>query len=269
MYKDHWGLTEMPFENVPNPRFYYPSRKHEEALSRLLYGIRQNKGALMVTGEIGSGKTLLSRTLIQRLSQDRFDVVLVQGPSSRGIELLQEILSHMTKEPIAKTGWELRQAFRQRLTDKLASGKETVIVLDEAQVINDRETFEELRLLLNFQMDDRFLLTLVLLGQPELRHKVSLIDQLNQRIEVRYHLRAFEQDETIGYVDFRLKIAGLKDTPEGLFQSNALLAIHKHSHGIPRNINKLCDLSLLTAFIAKSRIVDAKTVERVVLDQYG
>lgn len=269
MYKEYWGLEEMPFENVPNPKFYFPSPNHEEALSRLLYGIGQNKGALMVTGEIGCGKTLLSRTLVRRLSPTRYDAVLVQAPSSHGIELLQEILSHMTKEPVAKTGWELRQAFRQRLMDKITSGKDTVIILDEAQVINDRETFEELRLLLNFQLEDRFLLSLALLGQPELREKVSLIEQLDQRIEVRYHLRPLDYDETVSYIAFRLKTAGFKGPIEELFLPDAFSLIHQQSRGIPRSINNLCDLCLLTAFIAKGRAIDAGIVERVVADQYG
>lgn len=267
MYKDYWALNEMPFENVPNPKVYFPSPKHEEALSRLMYGIQQNKGALMVTGEIGCGKTLLSRTLLKKLTPEQFEVILIPGPSSQGIELLQEILSHMTKEPIAKTGWELRQAFKQRLMANLQNRKNTIIILDEAQVINDQATFEELRLLLNFQMDHRFLLTLILLGQPELKEKVSLIEPLNQRIEIRYHLKPLNPDETARYIAFRLKAAGFKDPVEELFTPDALSLIYQHARGIPRNINNLCDLSLLTAFIAQTRTVDPKIVEHVMEDR--
>ena len=275
MYKEYWALEEMPFENAPNPRFYFPSLKHEEAFSRLLYGITQKKGAMMVTGEIGCGKTLLSHTLIQKVPVDRFDTVLVESPPSQRVELLQEILSHMTngsiatKGPTAKNGWLLRQALKQRLMDRASHGHHTIIILDEAQVINDREAFEEIRLFLNFQLENRFLLTLILVGQPELRNKISLIEQLNQRIEVRYHLKPLDYEEMVNYVASRLKTAGFNHPVTELFQPDALLLIHKHSEGIPRNINNLCDLSLLTAFIEKLRIIDAKIVERVVLDQYS
>ena len=275
MYKEYWALEEMPFETAPNPRFYFPSLKHEEAFSRLLYGIKQTKGAMMVTGEIGCGKTLLARTLIKKVPVDRFDIVLVESPPSQRIELLREILYYMMKGPIltkgstAKTGWMLRQALKQQLMDRASNGHRTIIILDEAQVINDREAFEEIRLFLNFQLEDRFLFTLILVGQPELRQKISLIEQLNQRIEVRYHLRPFGYDEMVSYVASRLKTAGLKNHATELFLPDALLMIHKHSGGIPRNVNNLCDLSLLTAFIAKCRVIDAKIVERVVLDQYS
>jgi type II secretory pathway predicted ATPase ExeA len=221
----------------------------------------------MVTGEIGCGKTLLSRALFKKLTPEQFEVVLIPGPSSQGIELLQEILSHMTKEPIAKTGWELRQAFKQRLMANLQSGKHTIIILDEAQVINDQATFEELRLLLNFQVDDRFLLTLILFGQPELKEKVSLIKPLDQRIEIRYHLKPLNYDEMVRYIDFRLKAAGFKGSVEELFLPDALSLIYQHARGIPRNINNLCDLSLLTAFIAQTRVVDPKIVEHVMEDR--
>jgi len=275
MYKEYWALEEMPFETAPNPRFYFPSLKHEEAFSRLLYGIKQNKGAMMVTGEIGCGKTLLSRTLIQKVPVDRFYIVLVESPPSQRVELLQEILSQMTNGPIAakgptaKKGWLLRQALKQRLMDRASNGHHTVIILDEAQVINDREAFEEIRLFLNFQLENRFLFTLILVGQPELRHKITLIEQLNQRIEVRYHLRPLDYEEMVNYIDFRLKTAGFNHPVAELFPPDALLLIHKHSEGIPRKVNNLCDLSLLTAFISKYRIIDAKIVERVVLDQYS
>ena len=275
MYKEYWALEEMPFETAPNPRFYFPSLKHEEAFSRLLYGIKQTKGAMMVTGEIGCGKTLLSRTLIQKVPVDRFDIVLVESPPSQRIELLQEILSHMSngtlapQGPPAKNGWVLRQALKQRLMDRASNGRHTIIILDEAQVINDREAFEEIRLFLNFQLESRFLFTLILVGQPELRQKITLIEALNQRIEVRYHLRPLDYEEMVSYIDFRLKTAGFNHPITELFPPDALLLIHKHSEGIPRNINNLCDLSLLTAFIGKHRIIDLKIVERVVLDQYS
>jgi general secretion pathway protein A len=275
MYKEYWALSEMPFENVPNPKFYFPSRRHEEAFSRLLYGIKYNKAAMMVTGEIGCGKTLLSRSLIQKVPKDQFNVVLVESPPSQKVEILQEILSQMTngstlsKAPTAKSGWTLRRTLKQRLMDKATKGFHTIIILDEAQVINDREVFEEIRMFLNFQLKDRFLFTLILVGQPELRQKISLIEQLNQRIEVRYHLRPFDYEEMVSYIGSRLKTAGFDKPLEELFPQGSLRLIHKHSGGVPRIVNNLCDLSLLTAFIAKNRMVDLKIVGRVVLDQYS
>ncbi|HEX9285010.1 MAG TPA: ATP-binding protein, partial [Nitrospirales bacterium] len=164
-YEEYWGLKQAPFDNVPDPRFYFPSSKHEEGLHRLMYGVEGRKGALMLTGEIGCGKTLLSRTLIQQLSHERYDLALVANPSFEVIDFIKEILYQLGINGEG-TKLDMVHALNERLLENLKKERDTVLVVDEAQAIHDAQIFEELRLLLNFQLNDRFLLTLILLGQP-------------------------------------------------------------------------------------------------------
>lgn len=257
-YEAYWGLKEGPFDNVPDPRFYYPSMNHEEGLHRLLYGIERRKGAVMLTGEIGCGKTLLCRTLIQHLKQDRYDLAVVANPSFSVEDFLQEILYQLG---INQNGNKLTSlhAINDRLAENLQKGRDTVLVVDEAQAIMDINIFEELRLLLNFQLNDRFLLTVVLLGQPELRSKVEALKQLAQRIPVRYHLTAFDAYDVEGYVDFRTQVAGGQ---KPLFTSEAKAMVHQASEGIPRRINTLCDLALLIGFMERRSQVGPELIEK-------
>jgi len=257
-YEAHWGLKEAPFDNVPDPRFYYPSVQHEEGLRRLLYGIERRKGAIMLTGEIGCGKTLLSRTLIQHLQQERYDLAVVANPSFAVRDFLKEVLYQLGINPSSDKLASLH-ALNDRLMENLRNGKDTVLVVDEAQAITDVQVFEELRLLLNFQLNDRFLLTLVLLGQPELRRKLSALEQLTQRIAIRHHLIAFDLDAVEGYVDFRIQMAGAK---RSLFTHDAIEAIHQASEGIPRNVNTLCDLALLIGFRERQDRVGSDLIEK-------
>jgi len=262
-YESYWGLSELPFENVPDPKFYFPTSIHEEALHRLLYGVQTRKGAVMLTGEVGCGKTLLSRELILHLSGQQYDVAVIANPSFGVEDFLTEVLYQLGIEP-TKTKVQLLHLLNERLLDNYKRGKQTVMVIDEAQTIPDDQIFEELRLLLNFQLNDRFLLTMVLMGQPELNDRVAAIKQFAQRISIRYHLGYFSSEQTVQYIEFRLKAA--KCTKE-IFSEEARGMIFQLSGGIPRNINTLCDLCLLIGFMDRASGVDRKIVERAAAER--
>ena len=177
MYRVHWGLKDLPFENVPDPRFFYASGKHQEALTRLLYAVHGRKGAAMLVGGVGCGKTVLSRILFAHLSEDKYEVGLITNPALTPIELLREVLYQLGIDTDVGTRIELVHVLNEGLLRNMQQGKDTILIVDEAQTIRADETFEELRLLLNFQMNDRFLLTVILMGQPELSERVAAITQ--------------------------------------------------------------------------------------------
>ena len=243
MYEDYWGLREKPFENTPDSHFLYYSPKHEEALSRMLYAIRERKGAAILTGEYGSGKTLLSRVLLEELSSEQYQSALIFNPRLPPLELIKEIVYQLGRDvPSFSSKTELLHSLNEILYKNRDDNKNTVIVVDEAQAIEGNGGFEELRLLLNFQLNDNFLLSLILLGQPELKEKVSNLPQLKQRLAVRYHLKALTEIETGEYIRHRLKVAGAK---QEIFSEDAFKEIYYFSAGIPRRINNICDMALL------------------------
>ncbi len=257
-YEDYWGLKKAPFENVPDPRFYFPSTRHEEGLHRLLYGVEARKGAIMLTGEIGCGKTLLSRTLIQHLSNERYDLALIANPSFEVTDFIKEILYQLGVNQNG-TKLDLVHALNDHLLQNMNKGRDTVLVVDEAQAIHDVGIFEELRLLLNFQLNDRFLLTFILLGQPELSTKIDAFVQLSQRIVIRYHLTPFSAEEVGDYVDFRMQAAG---AAKMVFMPEAIPAIYEASGGVPRRVNTIADLALLIGFMERCKQIGPDVVKK-------
>lgn len=200
MYENYWGLKEKPFENTPDPRFIYYSQQHKEAIARMLYVVREHKGAALLTGEYGSGKTLLSRVLWHELQQEnKFQSVFILNPRLSGLEFIQEIVHQLGGRDVPPNKIELFHTLHKMLYANYNLGKHSVIVIDEAQAIEDRNIFEEVRLLLNFQLDNAFLLTIILLGQPELKYSVMSLPQFMQRMAVRYHLKAFDEQESKEY----------------------------------------------------------------------
>src|SRR5437867_6774888 len=257
-YQDHWGLQAPPFENVPDPAYYFPSAKHEEARHRLLYAVHARKGVLLLTGEIGCGKTLLSRAIILNLPRSTYDIALVANPALPAMDFLTEVLYQLGIEATG-TKVELLHRLNDSLLANRRQGLETVLVVDEAQSIEDDRIFEALRLLLNVQLNNRFLLTVVLMGQPELKARVEAIPQLAQRIAIRYHLAPFSADETWHYIRFRLKVSG---SDREIFTKDAVSQIFQQSSGISRLINSLCDLCLLLGYQEKMDQIDLPIVER-------
>ena len=275
MYLEYWGLHELPFENTPDPRFLYLSPIHQEALVRLLYAIKGRKGAAMLVGEVGAGKTVLSRTLIARLPAEQYDIGLVTNPSLPPVDLLREILYQLgiatasdnqadQQVQSATSKLDLLHALNEHCLRNWRQGKDTVIIVDEAQCIDDPETFEELRLLLNFQLNERFLLTLLLVGQPELKERITVLPQLEQRIALHYHLTPLSAEETANYIQHRLSLA---QASRPLFTSDALRVIHDHTRGVPRRINTLCDFSLLVGANTQETRIDARLIAQVIQDE--
>lgn len=264
MYEGYWKLCEKPFENTPDPRFLYQSQRHEEALSRMLYVVQERKSAAMLTGEYGSGKTLLSRLLLKELSSEQYQTVSIFNPRLTSLELIKEIIYQLGGDISSS---EYRIDFLHCLNEILYrnknANKNTVIVIDEAQDIPDENTFEELRLLLNFQLNDSFLLTLILIGQAELKNKINDLPQLRQRVAIIYHLKALSQQETRGYVLHRLEVAGSQDE---IFQEDTFSEIYRYSGGIPRRINNICDMALLVGCSKGLDKIDKKIILEVVED---
>ncbi len=266
MYESYWGLREKPFENTPNPNFFYHSQEHEEAFGRLIYAIRERKGAAMISGDYGCGKTLLGRSLMGELDNQRYEVAILSNPKLSASQFLKEVVYQLGSTLRSNDKVRLMHELNDVLYSNLRHEKETVILIDEAQAIPDEEVFEEIRLLLNFQLNDRFLLTLLLLGQPELKEKVERIPQLAQRIAIRYHLKGLNLQETRAYVRHRLKVAGAE---RDLFEEEAYSSLFEFSRGVPREINNLCDLCLFQGFGEKAELVGSSIIKNVIEDLKG
>lgn len=262
MYKEHWQLHRYPFENTPDPEFFYLSPSHREALGWLSYGIQERKGAVVLTGDVGCGKTLLSRRIIRELAADHFEVAAVVNPSLSPNELLREILHQLGVAQVPRSKVDLLHTLNATLIANHQGDRHTVILIDEAQAIRNSGTLEELRLLLNFQLNDSYLLTLVLIGQPEWAERLNDLPQLEQRVSVRYNLRPLGADDTAAYVNHRVQTAGGAGS---VFSRPALEAIYATTRGIPRRINTLCDRCLLAGYQAGVREIDEGLVRTLAL----
>lgn len=258
MYEVYWGLKCKPFENTPNPTFFFNSACFEEVVSRLLYTATNNKGLCLITGEIGCGKTTASRYFVSILPKERFKIALIENPSLDSYDLLKEIVYLIGGEPGHGTKHDLLKSLNSILYREHLAGKQCVLIIDEAQIM-PKESFEEVRLLLNFQLPDRYLLNIVLLGQPELRSIIDDIPQLAQRISIRYHLERLNEWDTKSYIQYRQKVGGL---PSDVFSAEAHHEIYALTQGNPRLINTLCDLSLLIGYGLKIREIDREAVTK-------
>ena len=266
MYEAHWGLSEPPFDNSPNPKFLYLSPEHEEALVRMIYAVRHRKGCAILTGEYGCGKTTLSRALIQRLEVERYEIGLLTNPSWTAVEFLSEILYQLGVESEEKTKPELLHRLNEVFFNNYRTGRESVIIIDEAQLVADDAVFEELRLLMNFQTDDRFLVTILLIGSPELTAKVRRLKHLDQRIAIRYHLNTLDDTHTAQYITHRLKMAGQTNQ---IFTDEAVKLVFDFTRGTPREINNLCDIALLVGYSKKMSEIDETVIAGAIRDIVG
>lgn len=258
MYLDFWQLGKKPFENTPDPEFFFPSKEHDEALHRLQYVVEGNKGAALLTGDYGTGKTTIIRKIASETIDSGVALAYLNNPRWSPDELLQDILYQLDEEDIPSNSMELGRRIGDVLYENTANDRSTLVIIDEAQLISSDMVFEELRLLLNFQLNDKFMVTLLLVGQPELREKVLAIPQLEQRMFIKYHLHTFDLENTQKYIHHRLKLAGTK---KELFTEDAVQEIYSYSFGVPRRINNICDLSLMTGAEKNVKKIDDKLVK--------
>lgn len=259
LYERYWSLKHKPFENTPDPKFLFFSSQHQEALFKMQYAVEEGKGAAILTGEYGCGKTLLTRVLVKQLDEERYDVGLLTNPRWKAEELLKEILYQLGHDVDTTDKSKLLHILNDDVLFKnFQDGRATVIIVDEAQMITDFDTLEELRLLLNFQLDDKFLLSLILSGQPELNPLIDDIPQFEQRIAVRHHLTGLSPEETSEYIQYRLAVGGREDE---LFTPEAIDRIYEITRGTPRKINNICDICLLVGFTRKASAIDVDIVQ--------
>lgn len=268
MYEAYWGLTEPAFSLTPDPRFLYMSRGHEDALMMLHYAITRNKGAAMLSGPIGLGKTTVSRKLLELLDPVKVKMVLIVNPILTPVQMLQEILGQLEVPITTKNRQVLVQELHNTLLRYYERGQRVVLLIDEAHLIRSAQTLEEIRLLLNCQMNDQFLISLVLLGQPELRVKLAKVPALEQRMAVRQALKPLDAIETGEMIHHRLKVAGYA-SEQSPFSPDAIFEIHKYCQGAPRLISQIADNALMMGFAQKLKIIDGFLVHTVIADYSG
>jgi len=263
LYEEFYGLREKPFSRTPDPRFLYQSRKHAEALARLQLAVEE-QDIILLTGDIGCGKTTLSRALIDSLDA-RYYPVLIINPRLSSSQLLGLVALRLGMPDESRSKHGLLEGINGKLYELSEAGRHTTLIIDEAQLIPDKAAFEELRLLTNFQLDDRNLLSLVLLGQPELRERLSRkpYRALRQRVGLTYHLGPLDGQETREYVTHRLRVAGRE---EMLFDDSALSVLYRHSGGVPRRINILAGNALFEGFGKGAEIITEEIVDDVAIE---
>lgn len=258
MYNDYYQLRENPFNATADPDFFFSSKTHSEAVANLIYGIEQRKGIIVVTGEIGTGKTTLCRKLF-KLSTKRIKFALILNPKCSELQLLQMIIHDLGIETKSKNKYALVQALNEFLISESIQGNNIVVVIDEAQHLSVKQ-LEQVRLLSNLETEKEKLLQIILVGQPELYDKLQLpaLRQLRQRVAVHFHVQPLEKEDLRQYINHRLTKAVIEpsDAQRVNFTDDAIDSIFQYTKGSPRTINILCDRALLAGFVANTYSID-------------
>jgi general secretion pathway protein A len=267
VYLEYYGLKEPPFDITPNPRFLFYSPKHREAFNHLLYGIRERKGFVQLTGDVGAGKTTLCRAMLEQLG-DHYATALILNPVLNADQLVKAIAMEFGLQVASIDRLETVAAINEFLLRQVEQHREAVLIIDEAQDLTN-DLLEQVRLLSNLETDDRKLLQIVLMGQPELRERLNDFNlrQLRQRITVRYHLRPLTRTEVGQYVHHRLQVSGANGAP--YFTSAALWRVYHYSNGVPRLINAVCDKCLLAGFVQLRDRIDFRMVGKAIRELEG
>jgi general secretion pathway protein A len=264
MYLDFYGLQRRPFDMTPDPFFFFPSQKHTEALASLVYAVTEKRGFVVITGEIGSGKTTVCRTLLQKLDPAAC-VALITNTTLTAKQLLDTICQQFGLKTDRRNKVSLLGELNQFLLAQNDAGNTVVLIIDEAQNLTVR-ALEEMRLISNMETETRKLVQIMLLGQPELRDKLNRpdLEQLRQRISLRYHLKSLDRDETQKYIEHRLRVAGSSAAVK--FTKGAMESLYQFSKGTPRLINVICDQALLLGYLRETRKVDETIVREIVAE---
>jgi general secretion pathway protein A len=267
MYTQFYNLERKPFEITPDPRFLYTSVQHKEALANLLYGVKERKGLMVLTGEVGTGKTLLIRSLLQMLDANTH-TAFVFNPRLELEDFFNVVASEFRLRGDLSTKGRFLKRLNSFLLRAAENRKPAVLIVDEAQTLS-LPILEEIRLLMNLETSSQKLLQVILAGQPEL-HKIinfNCMRQFKQRIGLRCHLSPLSKDETAQYIERRLQVAGHRG--ERIFTDGAIRRIHQYANGIPRIINVVCDNALLTGYALEKKRIDPPVIQEVIGDLDG
>jgi len=267
MYRKFYGLTRNPFEISPDPYFFYPTSRHNEALANLNYGVQRRKGFVVVTGEVGTGKTLLVRCLLDSLNRNQIAFAYVFNPRLSVPDFLRYVLTDLRLPTTGRTKSEMLAHLNNYLIARFRRGTTAALVVDEAQLLS-WELLEEIRLLTNLETSQQKLLQIVLVGQPELDRKLDSphLRQLKQRIGLRCRLEPLGSEELRGYIHRRLELAGANSHGSSIFSEEGISAIHTFSRGIPRLINTLCENSLVAGYVKQTKQITPEIVQEVASD---
>lgn len=268
MYEHFYGLAEQPFNLTPDSKFLYSSQRHQEALQSLLYGVRERKGFICLTGEIGSGKTTLLRAMLSKLDGEQIRTALILNSYLTDLELLKTINEEFGLSGESDSKKELLDELNAFLVDQFCQGTNCVLIIDEAQNLRP-DTLEQIRMISNLETETTKLIQIMLVGQPELRDTLSLpeLEQLNQRITVRYHVTPLDESEIFEYISHRMQVARAQVSVE--FTPQAIRLIYHHSRGIPRRINVITDRVLLVGYVLGRYDIDGDVVERAIAEVQG
>ncbi|HEV2299113.1 MAG TPA: AAA family ATPase [Candidatus Acidoferrales bacterium] len=267
MYRKFYGLTRNPFEISPDPYFFYPTPRHNEALANLNYGVQRRKGFVVVTGEVGTGKTLLVRCLLEALNRNQIAFAYVFNPRLSVLDFLRYLLTDLRLPMTGKTKSEMLAHLNNYLIARFRRGTTAALIVDEAQLLS-WELLEEIRLLTNLETSQQKLLQIVLVGQPELDQKLDSphLRQLKQRVGLRCRLEPLSLDELRGYIHRRLELAGANSHGATIFADGAIESVHRFSRGIPRLINTLCENALVSGYARQSNQVTPEIIQEVATD---
>lgn len=264
MYNNFYGFKESPFNLTPNSRFFFASMKHTEALDSLIYAIDQRKGFVVITGEIGSGKTTVCRTLLNKLDRHT-QIALITNTHLNSRDLLMTILEEFEIDFVPGSKSKLLSQLNAYLIDQMERNNNVVLIIDEAQNLK-ASVLEEIRMLSNLETETEKLIQIILLGQPELKEKLALsnLEQLRQRVSVYFHLSPLSEQDALHYIRFRTKVAS--GSNREYFTPEALKAIYDFSKGVPRLVNQICDNALLTGYVEEARVIDERIIQEVIND---